>query len=73
MCFADEPTSALDWAHGQQAVEMLTEAARRRRAAVLIVSHDPRVVPYSDRVFQLEDGRLSRPPGDRQVVRSHTP
>ncbi len=61
LCFADEPTSALDWEHGRRAVELLTDAARSRRAAVLLVSHDPRVVAYADRVFHLEDGRLSRP------------
>jgi putative ABC transport system ATP-binding protein len=57
-CFADEPTGALDWAHGRQVVESLREAARRRGAAIVIVSHDPRLVPYADRVHHLEDGRL---------------
>ncbi len=68
-CFADEPTSALDWEHGRHAVELLTDAARRRQAAVLVVSHDPRVIPYADRVLHLEDGRLSRSRAACQVVR----
>jgi putative ABC transport system ATP-binding protein len=57
-CFADEPTSALDWEHGRQIVEMLQQAAHQRRAAVLIVSHDARIMRYADRVCYLEDGRL---------------
>jgi putative ABC transport system ATP-binding protein len=57
-CFADEPTSALDWAHGEQVVELLRNAAHDRGATVLIVAHDSRIIPYADRVFQLEDGRL---------------
>jgi putative ABC transport system ATP-binding protein len=57
-CFADEPTSALDWAHGEQVVELLRNAAHDRGATVLIVAHDKRIVPYADRVFDLEDGRL---------------
>jgi putative ABC transport system ATP-binding protein len=57
-CFADEPTSALDWAHGEQVVELLRNAARERGATVLIVAHDARIVPYVDRVFHLEDGSL---------------
>jgi len=61
LCFADEPTSSLDWAHGKQVVELLADAARRRRATVVIVSHDARVVPYADRVFHLEDGCLAPP------------
>jgi putative ABC transport system ATP-binding protein len=59
--FADEPTSALDWEHGRQVVELLRRAAAARGAAVFVVSHDARVVPYADRVFHLEDGRLNEP------------
>ncbi len=58
-CFADEPTSALDWAHGEQVVELLRSAAREQNATVLVVSHDARLVPFADRVFHLEDGRLT--------------
>jgi len=57
LIFADEPTSALDWHHGEQVVEHLRTAAREG-AAVLVVSHDPRVARYADVVFHLEDGRL---------------
>lgn len=57
-CFADEPTSALDWAHGEQVVELLRNAAHDRGATVLVVSHDPRLIPFADQVFHLEDGRL---------------
>jgi putative ABC transport system ATP-binding protein len=62
-CFADEPTSALDWAHGRQVVELLHEAAHRRGATVLVVSHDARLIPYADHTFHLEDGRLTEPEG----------
>jgi putative ABC transport system ATP-binding protein len=57
-CFADEPTSALDWAHGEQVVELLRTAAHERGSTVLIVAHDSRIIPYVDRVYYLEDGRL---------------
>src|ERR1700722_14044405 len=56
--FADEPTSALDWKHGEQVVELLRNAAHDRGETVIIVSHDPRIVPFVDRVYHLEDGRL---------------
>jgi putative ABC transport system ATP-binding protein len=58
LIFADEPTSALDWAHGEQVVELLRACAHDRGASVLIVAHDARIVPFADRVFRLEDGRL---------------
>lgn len=58
MIFADEPTSALDWAHGEQVIELLRNAAHDRGATVLLVAHDARIIPYADKVFYLEDGRL---------------
>jgi putative ABC transport system ATP-binding protein len=58
ICFADEPTSALDWTHGEQVVELLVAAAHEQGATVLMVSHDPRMVPYADQVFHIEDGSL---------------
>jgi putative ABC transport system ATP-binding protein len=57
-CFADEPTSALDWAHGEHVIELLRNAAHDRGAAVLIVAHDSRIIPYADRVLHLDDGYL---------------
>jgi putative ABC transport system ATP-binding protein len=54
--FADEPTSALDWNHGKQVMEILARAARERSAAVLVVAHDTRVLPFADRTLHMEDG-----------------
>ncbi|MCU0706063.1 MAG: ABC transporter ATP-binding protein [Fimbriiglobus sp.] len=56
--FADEPTSALDWENGQQVIELLHGVARDRGATVLVVTHDPRLVNYADRVIEMADGRL---------------
>jgi putative ABC transport system ATP-binding protein len=62
LVFADEPTSALDWAHGEQVVELLRNAAHERGATILVVSHDARMVPLVDTVFHLEDGKLTETP-----------
>jgi putative ABC transport system ATP-binding protein len=56
--FADEPTSALDWENGQQVIQLLTETAKLHGAMVLVVTHDPRLLPYADRVFEMADGTL---------------
>jgi len=61
--FADEPTSALDWAHGEQVVELLRNAAHERGATILVVAHDSRIIPFVDRVYYLEDGCLRDPEG----------
>ena len=42
----------------KQVIELLRSAAHDRGATVLIVAHDARIIPYADRVFNLEDGSL---------------
>jgi putative ABC transport system ATP-binding protein len=59
LCFCDEPTSALDWHHGEHVVELLRAAARERGATMLVVTHDPRLLPYADTIFHMEDGRIT--------------
>jgi putative ABC transport system ATP-binding protein len=59
LLFADEPTAALDWEHGAQVVRLLQTAAYTDGAAVLLVSHDPRIVPLVDRVLHLRDGQFT--------------
>ncbi|MEV0049386.1 ABC transporter ATP-binding protein [Saccharopolyspora shandongensis] len=54
--FADEPTGALDSAGGEQVMKLLTRAARGARAAVVLVTHEPRVAAYADREIVLRDG-----------------
>jgi putative ABC transport system ATP-binding protein len=55
---ADEPTAALDSANGQAIMSVLSEIAKDRSRAVLVVTHDPRILPFADRILRIEDGRL---------------
>lgn len=55
---ADEPTAALDGSNGQTIMKILASIAHERERAVLVVTHDPRVLPFADRIIQIEDGRL---------------
>lgn len=57
---ADEPTAALDSTSGRSVIELLRRLAQRHGRAVVMVTHDPRVLPYGDRILHLEDGRLIR-------------
>ena len=57
---ADEPTAALDSTSGRTVIELLQRLARQHGRAVVMVTHDPRVLAYGDRILHLEDGRLSR-------------
>lgn len=55
---ADEPTAALDSQSGHAVMEILSELARERGRAVVLVTHDNRVMNYADRTVRIEDGRL---------------
>ena len=55
---ADEPTAALDSHSGQNVMELLTGLARQRQRAVVVVTHDNRVLHYADRTVHIADGRI---------------
>ncbi len=57
---ADEPTAALDSTSGRTVIELLQRLARVHGRAVVMVTHDPRVLPFGDRIIHLEDGRIVR-------------
>jgi len=58
LLFADEPTSALDGENGQIVIKLLQRAAKAHGAAVICVTHDPRLEAYADRIIHIEDGRI---------------
>jgi putative ABC transport system ATP-binding protein len=57
---ADEPTAALDWTSGRAVIELLQRLARVHGRAVVMVTHDPRVLSFGDRIIHLEDGKIVR-------------
>ncbi|MFJ8914891.1 ABC transporter ATP-binding protein [Amycolatopsis sp. NPDC102389] len=59
--FADEPTGALDTLSGELVMRLLSEAAKQTDAAVVLVTHEPRVAAYSDREVIVRDGRTREP------------
>jgi putative ABC transport system ATP-binding protein len=58
---ADEPTAALDAEAGLKAMELFQMLAHHQQHAVVIVTHDPRIVEFGNRIIRIEDGRLVRP------------
>ncbi len=59
---ADEPTAALDWHNGENVVDMLIAQAREARAALIVVTHDTRLLPKFDRVLSIADGCVKETP-----------
>jgi putative ABC transport system ATP-binding protein len=59
MVLADEPTASLDAANGAQVTALLAEIARDSERIVVVVTHDPRILPHAQRIIRLEDGRIA--------------
>jgi putative ABC transport system ATP-binding protein len=55
---ADEPTASLDRKAGREVIELLNKIARQQGCAILLVTHDNRILDIADRIVTLEDGRL---------------
>jgi putative ABC transport system ATP-binding protein len=55
---ADEPTAALDSANGQTVMKVLVQIAKNPSRGVLVVAHDPRIIPFANRIIHIEDGRI---------------
>ena len=56
----DEPTAALDAHSGQTVMGLIREAVVRPDRAVIVVTHDPRVYKFGDRMVLMSDGRVER-------------
>jgi putative ABC transport system ATP-binding protein len=56
---ADEPTASLDKKSGRDVVDLIHDLAKRQRCAVLLVTHDNRILDIADRIIHMEEGRLS--------------
>ena len=58
LILADEPTGALDSKSGQVIMQVLAQIASDRSCAVFVVTHDPRIVSFADRIVHIEDGSI---------------
>jgi putative ABC transport system ATP-binding protein len=60
LVICDEPTSALDHESGQKILALMKKMSRRARTTFVIVTHDPRIFSYADRMAHMDDGRITR-------------
>ena len=56
--FADEPTGNLDSKTTIEVMEMIRGFARENRQTIVLVSHDPEMADYADRIVTLIDGEI---------------
>jgi putative ABC transport system ATP-binding protein len=58
LILADEPTGNLDTRAGDDIASLLRQIVSRWGRTVLLVTHDPRIAAYADRIVFLKDGRI---------------
>ncbi|MBP5844764.1 ABC transporter ATP-binding protein, partial [Lactiplantibacillus plantarum] len=57
---ADEPTASLDTPRSIDVVKRLANEAHQHQKAIVMVTHDQRLIDDCDVVYQIEDGKMSR-------------
>ena len=62
----DEPTSFLDHERGKQIMELLKKITKETNCTMIVVTHDPRILSFADRIVTIEDGAIqnSEKPAD---------
>jgi putative ABC transport system ATP-binding protein len=60
LVICDEPTSALDGTAGHHVMELLRKIALSPDRAVLVVTHDYRILEFADRVAEISDGVIQK-------------
>lgn len=56
LIFADEPTGNLDSKTGREVMEMMVSMARKYGETLVIVTHDPEIAKYAERIITIHDG-----------------
>lgn len=55
---ADEPTGALDGANSHSLMKLFRRICEEQQVAIIMVTHDPRMAEYCDRIYSLEEGKI---------------
>ncbi len=63
LILCDEPTGALDTENAMVTANILRKLVDEKNCLVVLVTHDPRLEPFADRIIQMEDGRIKHDTG----------
>ena len=55
---ADEPTGELDSKTAQEIISLLFEVNRKEKTAVIVATHDEKIVKLADTIYSIQDGKL---------------
>ncbi|TDM13627.1 ABC transporter ATP-binding protein [Macrococcus bovicus] len=60
LILADEPTASLDSEKAFAVIELIRDEVKSMEKAAIVVTHDTRLTPYFDKVYEMKDGYLNR-------------
>jgi len=61
---ADEPTATLDSERAMTVVRILNDLARRFDTAIIVVTHDEKIIPTFKRIYHIRDGNTHEEAGE---------
>jgi putative ABC transport system ATP-binding protein len=65
---ADEPTAPLDSERALTVVRILNDLAREYRTAIIVVTHDEKIIPTFKRIYHIRDGRTHEEAGEGRPI-----
>lgn len=65
---ADEPTAPLDSERAMAVIRILNQMARQYETAVIVVTHDEKIIPTFKRIYHIRDGRTVEETGEGRSV-----
>ena len=65
---ADEPTAPLDSERALAVIGILNQMARQYETAIIVVTHDEKIIPTFKRIYQIRDGRTQEIAGEGRTV-----
>jgi putative ABC transport system ATP-binding protein len=65
---ADEPTAPLDSERALAVVRILNDMARKAQTAIIVVTHDEKIIPTFKRIYHIRDGQTVEEQGEGRSI-----
>lgn len=65
---ADEPTAPLDTQRALAVIRILNDMARKFETAIIVVTHDEKIIPTFKRIYHIRDGRTQEEAGEGRLI-----
>jgi putative ABC transport system ATP-binding protein len=67
---ADEPTAPLDSERAMAVIRILNEMAKRYQTAIIVVTHDEKIIPTFKRIYHIRDGITHEEAGEGREIKT---